>query len=122
MRQMVGGQLWLLAPHMRMKGVSIGHRASLLTELVLPFKTTCASWLRGPCPIGLSSVRVSFRHTHICSHILAISWNLSLVQGHVIHRLDLIIQVGHIPLAFLHMQVWQVWWKAKILLWWLAIG
>ena len=41
---MVGGQLWLLAhDNMRMKDVSIGHRASLLTELVWTFKTTCAS-------------------------------------------------------------------------------
>ncbi len=66
MRQMVGRQLWLLAHHMR-SAVPIGHNACLLTEPILPFKATCASWLRGPSPIGLSSVRVSFSHTHICT-------------------------------------------------------
>ena len=63
---MAGGQLWLLANHMR-NAVPVGHRACLLAEPILPFKTTCASWLRGPSPIGLSSARVSFRHTHICT-------------------------------------------------------
>ncbi len=104
------------------------------------------------------SQHVSVKST-TCSPILAIGWNLSLIQGHVICRLGLVIQVGHIPLAFLHMQVctyapvlkasrkgrpptklisvngmqqhesnrqagqtWQVWRKAKILLWWLVIG
>jgi len=56
----------LLADHMR-NAVPIAHKACLLTELILPFKTTCASRLRRPSPIGLLSARVSFRHTDICT-------------------------------------------------------